>query len=90
MTAYIAVELIGLWAVLVGVLEGCFRLALHGRHVKHRSALIIGAIASIVIGLGMMKWFFAGAVLVSAVVGVAAAARGVSLIVGGIYPGQQA
>ena len=31
-----------------------------------------------------MKWAFAGAVLISAVVGIAAAARGISLIVSGI------
>jgi hypothetical protein len=33
----------------------------------------------------MMRWIFAGAVVVSAVVGGAAAARGVSLIVSGFY-----
>jgi hypothetical protein len=33
----------------------------------------------------MMRWVFGGAVLVSAVVGIAAAARGVSLIVSGIH-----
>jgi len=32
-----------------------------------------------------MRWAFAGAVVVSAVVGVAAAARGISLIVSGIH-----
>jgi hypothetical protein len=32
-----------------------------------------------------MRWAFAGAVLVSAVVGVAAAARGISPIVSGIH-----
>jgi uncharacterized membrane protein HdeD (DUF308 family) len=81
MTAYVAVNLIGLWAVLIGVLE-----LVSARHsAKDRALLIIAAIASIAIGVGMMRWVFAGAVLVSAVVGVAAAARGISLIVSGIH-----
>ena len=46
---------------------------------------IIAAIALIAIGIGMMRWVFAGAAVVTAVVGVAAAARGVSLILSGIY-----
>ena len=48
-----------------------------------RALRIISAIAAIVIGVAMMMWVFAGAVLVSAVVGIAAAARGVSLILSG-------
>ncbi|HYL11630.1 MAG TPA: hypothetical protein VEV41_01250 [Terriglobales bacterium] len=47
--------------------------------------LIIAGIAAIAIGVGMMRWVFGGAVLVSAVVGIAAAARGVSLILSGIH-----
>jgi uncharacterized membrane protein HdeD (DUF308 family) len=81
MTAYVAVNLIGLWAILIGVLE--LDSARHS--AKDRALLIIAAIASIAIGVGMMKWVFAGAVLVGAVVGVAAAARGISLIVSGIH-----
>lgn len=82
-TAFAAVELIGLWAVLIGVLELVFA-RYSGEDPKDRTLLIIAAIASIVIGVGMMKWAFAGAVVVSAVVGIAAAARGVSLIMTGI------
>ena len=81
MTAYVAVNLIGLWAILIGLLE--LDSAWHS--AKDRALLIIAAIASIAIGVGMMKWVFAGAVLVGAVVGVAAAARGISLIVSGIH-----
>jgi uncharacterized membrane protein HdeD (DUF308 family) len=81
MTAYVAVNLIGLWAILIGVLE----LASARHSAKDRALLIIAAIASIAIGVGMTKWVFAGAVLVGAVVGVAAAARGISLIVSGIH-----
>jgi uncharacterized membrane protein HdeD (DUF308 family) len=80
-TAFVAVELIGLWAVLIGVLE----LAFAHDSAKDRALTIIAAIALIAIGAGMMRWVFAGAVVVSAVVGVAAAARGVSLILSGIY-----
>jgi len=80
-TAFVAVEIIGLWAVLLGVLE----LAFAHDAAKDRALTIIAAIALIAIGVGMMRWVFAGAVVVSAVVGVAAAARGVSLILSGIY-----
>ncbi len=83
MTAYVAVELIGLWAILVGVLE-LFFARYSAEEAKDRALLIVAAIASIVIGVGVMKWVFAGAVLVSAVVGIAAAARGVSLIMRGM------
>jgi len=79
-TAFVAVELIGIWAVLIGVLELVF--AHDSTH--DRAPLLIAAIASIALGVGMMRWAFAGAVVVSAVVGVAAAARGISLIVSGI------
>jgi uncharacterized membrane protein HdeD (DUF308 family) len=75
-TAFIAVELIGLWAVLLGILE----LAIAHDSAKDRALQIIAAIASIAIGVGMMRGVFAGAVVVSAVVGVAAAARRVSLV----------
>lgn len=80
-TAFVAVEIIGLWAVLLGVLE----LAFAHDAAKDRALTILAAIALIAIGVGMMRWVFAGAVVVSAVVGVAAAARGVSLILSGIY-----
>jgi len=82
-TAFAAVELIGLWAILIGVLELVFA-RYSDADPRDRTRLIIAAIASIVIGVGMMKWAFAGAVVVSAVVGIAAAARGVSLIMAGI------
>lgn len=82
-TAFAAVEVIGLWAILIGVLELVFaRYSEDG--AKERALLIFAAIASIVIGVGMMKWAFAGAVVVSAFVGIAAAARGVSLIMSGL------
>jgi uncharacterized membrane protein HdeD (DUF308 family) len=42
------------------------------------------AIASIVVGVGLMRWVFAGAIIISALVGIAAAARGFSLIVTGV------
>jgi len=82
-TAFVAVELIGLWAILIGVLE-LILARYSGEDARDRTPLIIAAIASIVIGVGMMKWAFAGAVVISAVVGIAAAARGVSLIMRGI------
>ena len=82
-TAFVAVELIGLWAIVIGVLEISFARYSH-RDAKDRTFLVIAAIAAIVIGIGMMKWAFAGAVVVSAVVGIAATARGVSLIMNGI------
>jgi uncharacterized membrane protein HdeD (DUF308 family) len=82
-TTYISVELIGLWAILVGVLE--LYVARYARDSgKDRAYLIVAAIASILVGVGLMVWAFAGAVVISAVVGVAAAARGVSLIMSGI------
>jgi len=51
---------------------------------KDRALPIIAGIASIVVGAGVMINAFAGAVLVSVIVGIAAAARGVSLIMSGI------
>jgi uncharacterized membrane protein HdeD (DUF308 family) len=80
-TAFVAVEIIGLWAVLLGVLE----LAFAHDAAKDRALTIIAAIALIALGVGMMRWVFAGAVVVTTVVGVAAAARGVSLILSGVY-----
>jgi uncharacterized membrane protein HdeD (DUF308 family) len=82
-TVFVAVELIGLWAILIGVLELAFA-RYSGEDTKDRALLIIGAVAAVVIGVGMMRFAFAGAVVVSAVVGIAAAARGVSLIMSGI------
>jgi uncharacterized membrane protein HdeD (DUF308 family) len=82
-TVYVAVEVIGAWAIFVGVLELVFARS-SGEDAKERGLLITAAIASIVIGVGVMKWAFAGAVVVSALAGVATAARGVSLILSGI------
>ena len=92
-TAYVAVELIGLWAIVIGVLELFF--ARYSGDARGRALPIVAGIASIVIGASVMMEPFAGAVLVSAVVGVAAAARGLSLIMRGIsersyHHGQQA
>jgi len=82
-TAYISVELIGLWAIFVGVLE--LYVARYSRESgKHRAFLILAAIASILVGVGVMVWAFIGAVVISATVGVAAVARGVSLMMSGI------
>jgi len=83
-TIYAAVELIGLWAVLIGVLE-LFVARTSGGSAKDRALLILEAISAIVVGVAMMIWVFAGAVVASAIVGVAAAARGVSLIISGIH-----
>ncbi len=83
-TIFVAVELIGLWVVLIGILELIFARE-SGKDPQSRAVLIIAGIAAIVIGIAMMRWVFGGAVLVSAVVGVAAAARGVTLIVSGIH-----
>jgi uncharacterized membrane protein HdeD (DUF308 family) len=82
-TAYISVELIGLWAILVGVLE--LYVARYSREKgKDRAFLILAAIASILVGVGVMVWAFIGALVISATVGVAAVARGVSLMMSGI------
>jgi uncharacterized membrane protein HdeD (DUF308 family) len=81
-TAYIAVELIGLWAILVGVLE--FLAARFLREsAKDRALLVFAAIASVLMGVGVMIWAFVGAVVISATVGVVAVARGVSLMMSG-------
>jgi uncharacterized membrane protein HdeD (DUF308 family) len=81
-TAYIAVELIGLWAILVGVLE--LYVARYSRgNGKDRALLVLAAIASILVGVGVMVWAFIGAVVISATVGIAAVARGVSLMLSG-------
>ena len=82
-TVYFAVELIGLWAIVVGVLE-LMIVRYSGEDAKNRGLLVIAALASIVIGVAVMKWAFVGAVLVNALIGVAAAAHGISLIMGGI------
>ena len=82
-TAYVAVELIGLWAIAIGVLELSFA-KYPGEDPKDRALLIVAAIASTVIGAGVMVRPFAGAVVVGAIVGIAAVARGVSLIMSGI------
>jgi len=82
-TALVAVKLIGLWAIVVGVLE--LMIARYsGEDAKNRALLIVAALASIVIGVAVMKWAFAGAVVVSTLIGIAAAARGISLIMSGI------
>jgi len=82
-TVAAAVELIGLWAVLIGILELAFA-RYSSKDAKQRALLIIAAIASIAIGVGMMRKVFIGAVLVSVFVGIAAAARGISLIILGV------
>ena len=81
-TAYIAVELIGLWAILVGVLEFLAARFLR-KSAKDRALLVFAAIASVLMGVGVMTWAFVGAVVISATVGVAAVARGVSLMMSG-------
>jgi uncharacterized membrane protein HdeD (DUF308 family) len=81
-TAYISVELIGLWAILIGVHE--FLAARFLREsTKDRALLVFAALASVLIGVGVMVWAFFGAVVISAMVGIAAVARGVSLIMSG-------
>jgi uncharacterized membrane protein HdeD (DUF308 family) len=82
-TAYVAVDLIGAWAAVVGILELVFVTA-HEKQAKGREATIFASLASIAIGVSMMTWAFMGALLVSLVVGVAAAIRGIVLIVAGI------
>jgi uncharacterized membrane protein HdeD (DUF308 family) len=82
-TAYIAVELLGVWAIAVGILELLF--ARYWAHdFKSRALLIVAAIASIVMGVGVMRWALVGAVVVGAVVGLAAMTRGISLMMSGI------
>ena len=82
-TAYIAVELIGLWAIFIGVLE-FFAARFLGESAKDRALLVLAAIASVLLGVGVMVWAFIGAVVISAMVGVAAIARGVSLMMSGL------
>ena len=50
---------------------------------QDRVLLVFAAIASVLMGAGVMIWAFIGAVVISAMVGVAAVARGVSLIMSG-------
>ena len=82
-TAYVAVQLIGLWAIVIGILELLFA-RYSGEGAKGRALPIAAGLASIVIGIAVMMQPFTGAVLISAVVGIAAAARGLSLIMRGI------
>jgi uncharacterized membrane protein HdeD (DUF308 family) len=82
-TVVVAVEVIGAWTILVGLLE-LTAATKSGEEGKEPAMLIIAAIASMVIGVAMMKWVYAGAVAASAFIGVAAAARGISLILSGI------
>lgn len=82
-TVFVAVELIGFWAILVGILE--FLLATYSSEdSKHRALRVTAAIASIAIGVGLIRWVFIGAVVISGLVGIAAAARGISLMMIGI------
>ena len=81
-TAYIAVELIGLWAILVGVLESLEARFLR-ESARDRALLVLAASASVLMGVGVMIWAFIGAVVISATVGVSAVARGVSLMMSG-------
>lgn len=82
-TVFAAIELIGIWAILIGILEVLFA-RYSSEDSKDRALRIIAAIASIAIGIGLMRWVFVGAIVVSALVGVAAAARGTSLIMIGV------
>ncbi len=82
-TVFAAVKLIGIWAILIGVLE-LFFARYSSKDGKERALFIIAAIASIAVGVLIMKEVLFGAVLVSALIGVAAAARGISLIVLGV------
>jgi uncharacterized membrane protein HdeD (DUF308 family) len=82
-TAYIAVEVIGLWAITIGVLELLF--ARYSREGGENRALpIVAAIASMAVGVGLMGSAFAGAVVISVMIGIAAMARGISLMMSGI------
>jgi uncharacterized membrane protein HdeD (DUF308 family) len=82
-TVFVAVEVIGVWAILVGILEMLF--ARHSNEdAKSRALRVIAGIASIAVGVGLMRWAFVGAIVVSALVGIAAAARGTSLIMIGV------
>jgi uncharacterized membrane protein HdeD (DUF308 family) len=81
-TAYISVELIGLWAILIGVLELLAARFLR-ESAKDRVLLVFAALASVLMGVGVMVWAFFGAVVISAMVGIAAVARGVSLMMSG-------
>jgi uncharacterized membrane protein HdeD (DUF308 family) len=75
--------LIGLWAILVGVLE--LLVAKYSSNSPNDRALfVIAAFASIVVGVGLMRWAFVGAIVISAFVGIAAAARGTSRIIIGV------
>ncbi|HTS04685.1 MAG TPA: DUF308 domain-containing protein [Candidatus Eisenbacteria bacterium] len=82
-TIYVAVELIGLWAILVGVLE-LLVARYSGEGPKDLALFVIAALSSIVVGVGLMRWVFVGAIVISALVGIAAAARGISLIIIGV------
>jgi len=82
-TVFAAVELIGAWAIMIGVLELVF-VRHSGENARQHAPLIIAGVASIAIGIGVMKKVFLGAALVGVLVGIAAAARGISLIVLGV------
>ena len=75
-------ELIGLWTILVGVLELYVARYSH-ENGKDRAPLLVAAIASSLVGVGVIVWAFIGAVVISAAVGVAAVARGASLMMSG-------
>ena len=87
-TAYIAVELIGLWAILVGVLE-LYVCRYSHYDAKDRVLLGFAAITSILMGLGVMIWAFVGAVVISATIGVASVARGITLVMSGTHERHQ-
>jgi uncharacterized membrane protein HdeD (DUF308 family) len=82
-TVFAAVELIGLWAIIVGFLE-LVPARFASKPGKDRALFMTAAIASIVLGVALQRWVFAGAILISALVGIVAAARGFSLIVTGV------
>jgi uncharacterized membrane protein HdeD (DUF308 family) len=87
-TAYIAVELIGLWAILVGVLE-FFAARFLRETAKNRTLLVFAAIVAVLLGVGLMVWAFVGAVVISAMVGIAAVTRGISLMMSGFFERNQ-
>ena len=82
-TVFVAVELIGIWAIVVGILEILFA-RYSAKNAKERALRVLAAVASIAIGVGLMRWVFTGTIVVSAMVGIAAAARGTSLIMIGV------
>lgn len=59
------------------------------RKFEGSRALVFAAIASVLMGVGVMIWAFFGAAVISAIVGVAALARGVTLMMSSISEHKQ-